>query len=121
MRLLALLLFFSAPPTTAIYTLSLHDALPIWDLTGLEDLELHLGQLAGRRLSDRQVGGLGGHLLQLRWRWRHYLGLHRRRLGSILGRGGSLGRWRLDRDLVELLGGRLGLRIGERLLVAGLG
>src|SRR5690606_41614987 len=31
----SLFFFFTAPPTTAIYTLSLHDALPIWTSKGL--------------------------------------------------------------------------------------
>src|ERR1035438_10751654 len=32
--MVSLVLFFNDPPTTEIYTLSLHDALPIWGFNG---------------------------------------------------------------------------------------
>src|SRR5690606_41458311 len=40
----SLLFFFSEPATPEIYTLSLHDALPIWSLAGLCTM---IGNLAG--------------------------------------------------------------------------
>src|SRR5438093_9241794 len=42
-----LIFFFNHPATTVIYTLSLHDALPIWDslqIPVLEDIKLEIGK-----------------------------------------------------------------------------
>src|SRR5205823_10494006 len=36
------ILFFTYPPPPAIYTLSLHDALPIWSVDGAVDLDLRV-------------------------------------------------------------------------------
>src|SRR5690606_41646600 len=48
------LLFFGAPAATAVYTLSLHDALPIYRLVGDPHRALRRGELGDR--------GLGGEL-----------------------------------------------------------
>src|SRR3712207_9435785 len=60
-------LFFNDPATTEIYTLSLHDALPIWvhaieqgRLDGLLDDLVHVGLLRDRR---NDVGELRDHVL----------------------------------------------------------
>src|SRR5690606_8074176 len=87
------------------------------DLAVREDLELDLGELAGRRLGDRQRRRLGGELLELR-RGRRDLGLDGRRLRGRVGGRRGLGRGRLHRHLVELLGRRLWLRRRQRLGVA---
>src|SRR5207248_11683921 len=59
-----LLSFFIDPPTTQIYTLSLHDALPI--SLGLEVVDAHLG---GRMHVPARLGGerldVAGHALRL--------------------------------------------------------
>src|SRR2546430_7173454 len=50
--------FFNDTATTEIYTLSLHDALPIWDRPPLPGEERHPHPLPGRSDSEgRSVGG----------------------------------------------------------------
>src|SRR5207245_11562833 len=57
---LSLFLFFNDTATTEIYTLSLHDALPIYALVQLEvatdadDARQRLGAIADQRRSDRK-------------------------------------------------------------------
>src|SRR5438445_8311306 len=48
--LILLLFFFNATPTTDIYTLSLHDALPIFDRENAKTCINFLGQPMGRAL-----------------------------------------------------------------------
>src|SRR5262245_66032864 len=51
-------LFFNDPPTTEIYTLSLHDALPIWQQVLQVGLEPLLRRVAGALV--RELPALGG-------------------------------------------------------------
>src|SRR5438309_5746453 len=61
---------FTHPATTEIYTLSLHDALPIYeDVVGLgerdhalEEIQLHAFRSRVRRKADHQHLGLGNQL-----------------------------------------------------------
>src|SRR5690242_21625736 len=52
------------PPTTAIYTLSLHDALPIWAVPGLRAGRVddgHQPQASGHRAHPAQADPQAGH------------------------------------------------------------
>src|SRR5206468_9740117 len=49
------ILSYHAPPATGVYTLSLHDALPIWARARGARARLLLHRLV------RRVGGVGGH------------------------------------------------------------
>src|SRR5947207_7039582 len=59
--------FFNSPATTEIYTLSLHDALPICPVGNVVELERSVG-LCGDRLRDRARGRRVQARVQLR-RW----------------------------------------------------
>ena len=51
--------FFNVTPTTEIYTLSLHDALPIW----VDQFDLAAGgEVLGPLTAEHDMGGVGHHL-----------------------------------------------------------
>src|SRR5207249_10883192 len=58
--LIILIFFYNAPPTTKIYTLSLHDALPIYEL-----VYFHKNYEAMQFLIDR---GIDMTIVDYRWR-----------------------------------------------------
>src|SRR3712207_9541611 len=58
--------FFNDTATTEIYTLSLHDALPIWVLGGVEDYVRHGLRLVDRRDAHRLDAQLGAPLVEER-------------------------------------------------------
>src|SRR5947209_11544518 len=88
--------FFNPPPTTEIYTLSLHDALPILDVGG--------SPLVGEQIvGARNESEAGGDQIERAAR----RGLH---LGTLLGRGSRRGDEGGEHRIT-----RRSLRDGERL------
>src|SRR5438045_4670085 len=68
-RLLFFFFFFNHPATTEIYTLSLHDALPIWRLAGThhavdlhQRLEARLGGIDAQRVDRKSTRLNSSHL-----------------------------------------------------------
>src|SRR5207248_11262523 len=68
-RLLHSLFFFNDPPTTEIYTLSLHDALPIYSQRQRESAAARRRQACAPRFSCRR-SPLSGKQLRLREAWK---------------------------------------------------
>src|SRR3712207_9102255 len=85
-----MLFFFNDTATTEIYTLSLHDALPICQAAGTEvlgELAPLLDGFLGTRLEERrhQLEGDGAHGALTIWHGRPAMGQRRRARGPTAG------------------------------------